>query len=85
MLFLLSKEALHLMILHSEGLTRNLRQVVNKSNHSFGALRIKFVVITCFNLRPLINTFLLGLSVRVLSNAILNVISQISYKTHSII
>jgi len=85
MLFLLSKEALDLMVLHCECLTRYFRQVVNKSNHRFRALRIKLIIITSLNLRPLVHTFLLGLCERVLSNTILNVIPQISYKSHSII
>lgn len=85
MFFLFSKEALNLMVLKSKGLPSYLRQVVDEANHGSCALWVKFIVVSRFDLGPLISTFFLRLLVRVLSDAVLDVIAEICHEAHAIV
>lgn len=76
--FLLSEKALNLMVLKSKSLSRYLRQIVDEPNHGISALRVKFIIVSRFNLGPLINTLFLCLLIRVLCDIVLDVIAEIS-------
>ena len=85
MLLLLSKEALNLMVFKSESLSSNLWQVMDETNHCLRAIWIKLVIVSSFDLRPLVYAFLRGFAVWVLRDTILDIIPQVSNKSHSIL
>ena len=84
-LLLLGVEALNLMVLQSEGVASDLRQVVNEANHCLGAIRVELIVVSSLDLRPLIHTFLFGLLVRVLSYAVFYVVAEICDESHAVL
>jgi hypothetical protein len=83
--FLVSIETLDLMILKSEGLSGDFWKIMNETHHSLGALGIELIVITCFDLWPLINTLFLSLLVWIIWYAIFDIIPQICDEPHSIV
>lgn len=82
---LLGVEALNLMVLQSESVAGDLWQVVDEANHCLGAIRVELVVVPSLDLRPLIDTLLLGFLVWVLSNTVFDVIAEICDEAHAIL
>lgn len=58
---------------------------MDETDHGVCALRVKFIVVARLNLGPLVNAFLLGLSVWVFRNTILDVIAKVGNKAHAIV
>jgi len=83
-LLLLGEKALHLVVLQSERVASDLWEVVDEANHCLCAIGVELVVVSGFNLRPLIDTFLLGFGVRVLSDTVFDVVAEICDKTHTV-
>ena len=84
-LFLGCVETLDLVILKRESLPGYLGKIVDKANHGLGALRVELFVVASFDLRPLIDAFLLCLLVWVLTDTVLDVVAEIGEEAHSIV
>ena len=72
------------MVLESESLSSNFRQVMNKTNHCVRALRVEFVIVSSFNLGPLVNSLFFRLFVWIFCNTVFDVITEVGDKAHSI-
>ena len=85
MLFKRAIETLNFMLSHRERVTRNLWDVLNKTNHSRCAFWVKFIIISGFHSSEFSNSFVRGILEWVFWDFRFDIVSEVSNKSHSII